>query len=210
MIQELLKHPDFIIVDKPEGISCHNDDDSLSQWFGKEWHLVNRIDRETSGLVVLTKFSELQNDIQIALSAGEKLYFAILRGNLPLSESWSEWNLPISDQGEGRETPQGNKIDQKDATTLYKVIQSNSYFSAVQCRLITGRQHQIRKHSRLAGRPIVGDSRYGNLKDNLRIAKLYKFERMALHSWKLNFPWRGETIQCESPIPSTFLKLLLF
>lgn len=208
MIQRLFQHNDFAIVNKPAGLSCHNDEDSLLQQLGKGWHLVNRIDRETSGLVVVTQTPELQNDIQLALTQGKKFYFAVLRGNMPQSAGlWHEWTFPISDQGEGRETPQGKPENQKESKTLYTVLQSNPYFSSVQCQLITGRQHQIRKHSRLAGRPIIGDARYGNSKDNDRIAKLYDFHRMALHSWKLEFTWKGETVFCESPVPNQFSDL---
>jgi 23S rRNA-/tRNA-specific pseudouridylate synthase len=209
MIQEIFKHSDFLVVSKPEGLSCHNDDDSLLQKYGKNWHLVNRIDRETSGLVVITDKANLQNEIQQALSLGKKSYYAVLRGNIPQNESsWAEWNFPISDHGEGRETPAGKLSEQKESKTLFMVLKSNSYFSAVECQLITGRQHQIRKHSRLSGRPIVGDPRYGNPKDNERIAKMYSFNRMALHSWKLEFSWKNETIRCESPVPSEFAKLI--
>lgn len=209
MIQELFTHPDFLIVNKPEGLSCHNDDNSLLHTFGKEWHLVNRIDRETSGLVVITKNGDLQNSIQTALAQGEKTYFSVLRGNLPpsLENVWSEWNFPISDQGEGRNDAQGRPQNQVEAKTLYRVTQSNSFFSAIECKLMTGRQHQIRKHSRLAGRPIVGDTRYGHPKENERIAKRYNFQRMALHAWKLSFNWRDQLIFCESPVPETFLRL---
>lgn len=212
MIQTLLQHSDFTIVTKPEGISCHNEDTSLLQLMGKGWHLVNRIDRETSGLVVITQKPELQNDIQIALTQGKKFYAAVLRGNMPQetgpsSGMWHEWFFPISDHGEGRDNPQGRLEDQKESRTLYRVIQSNAYFSLVTCHILTGRQHQIRKHSRLAGRPVVGDTRYGNVKDIERIAKIYNFHRMALHSWKLEFLWKGDTIKCESPMPESFLKL---
>jgi len=212
MIQTLLQHSDFTIVSKPEGLSCHNEDNSLVQQMGKAWHLVNRIDRETSGLVVITQKPELQNDIQIALTQGKKFYIAVLRGNMPQetgpsSGAWHEWSYPISDHGEGRENPQGRLEDQKESKTLYRVVQGNSYFSMVVCQILTGRQHQIRKHSRLAGRPIVGDTRYGNVKDNERIAKIYNFHRMALHSWQLEFNWNGTTLHCEAPMPELFQKL---
>jgi len=216
MIQTLFQHDDFTIVNKPAGLSCHNDTDSLIHRLGKGWHLVNRIDRETSGLVVVTQKADLQNQIQLALTQGKKLYSAVLRGNMPqstglqegqVSGPWNEWTYPISDQGEGRETPQGKLEDQKESKTLYTVVQTNPYFSAVHCQLITGRQHQIRKHSRLAGRPILGDPRYGNAKDNERISKLYDFHRMALHSWKLELVWKGDSVSCESPIPESFAQL---
>lgn len=209
MIQELLQHPDFLIVHKPAGVSCHNDQGSVIQKYGKEWHLANRLDKETSGLLVLTKNSKLQNSIQTALSEGEKIYSAVMRGSMPLTNTWGEWNNPISDQGEGRDNPQGKPEDWKDSKTLYKVIKSNQYFSLLECQLITGRQHQIRKHSRLAGRPIVGDSRYGNLKDNLRISQKYGFDRLALHAWKIRFNWNETSVFCESSIPPSFHDLFL-
>ncbi|MBL7546184.1 MAG: RNA pseudouridine synthase [Bdellovibrionaceae bacterium] len=208
MIRELYQHKDFTIVSKPEGLSCHNDNESLLQKYGKDWHLVNRIDRETSGLVVLTRNSILQHDIQNALAQGKKTYFAVLRGNMPQNpDLWHEWTYPISDKGEGRELPQGLVQDQKQSKTRYRVLQSNPYFSAVECLLITGRQHQIRKHSRLGDRPIVGDTRYGNPKDNQRIAKMYGFQRMALHAWKTEFTWSGDKIFVEDSVPKTFFDL---
>ena len=207
MIQELLQHPDFLIVNKPAGVSCHNDPDSVIQKYGKEWHLANRLEKENSGLLVITKNSKLQNSIQNALSEGEKIYSAVMRGSMPLSDSWNEWNTPISDQGEGRDNPQGKSVDWKDSKTLYKVVKSNQYFSLLECQLITGRQHQIRKHSLLAGRPIVGDSRYGNLKDNQRISQKYGFDRLALHAWKIRFNWNEVSVSCESPIPASFQDL---
>jgi 23S rRNA-/tRNA-specific pseudouridylate synthase len=210
MIQTFIQHDDFTIVNKPAGLSCHNDVNSLIHQLGKGWHLVNRIDRETSGLVVVTQKSDLQNQIQFALTQGKKFYAAVLRGNMvQTSGIWHEWTYSISDQGEGRETPQGKLEDQKESKTLYTVVRSNPYFSAVHCQLITGRQHQIRKHSRLAGRPILGDPRYGNAKDNERISKLYDFHRMALHSWKLEFVWKDESIRCESPVPESFAQLFV-
>lgn len=208
MIHEIFRHSDFIIVDKPAGLSCHNDVDSLLQRYGKDWHLVNRIDRETSGLVVLTQKGHLQNSLQDALSAGQKTYFAVLRGELPQNtDVWKEWTFPISDGGEGRDTPQGPPEERKESKTLYKILQSNAYFSAAECRLVTGRQHQIRKHTRLAGRPIVGDPRYANPKDNQRIANMYCFHRMALHSWTLTFSWDSQVISFESSVPTEFMNL---
>lgn len=208
MIEELFQHSDFLIVNKPEGLSCHNDADSLLQKYGNGWHLVNRIDKETSGLVVLTKKPDLQNALQITLGQGRKTYLTVLRGNMPQDpDLWNEWTLPISDQGEGRENPQGKLENQKEAKTLYRVLQSNSYFSLVECQLVTGRQHQIRKHSRMASRPIVGDPRYGNPKDNERIEKMYSFARMALHSWKLEFSWKETKVSCEAPAPLSFYDL---
>lgn len=212
MIHELFQHTDFLIVNKPEGLSCHNDSDSLLQRYGKTWHLVNRIDKETSGIVVITQKPDLQNSIQKALSEGKKTYLAVLRGVL-LQEAqgqggqWQEWTWAISDQGEGRDAPQGKPENQKEAKTLYRVVKSNSYFSLTECQILTGRQHQIRKHSRLSGRPIVGDARYGNPKDNKRVAKMYDFHRMALHAWKLEFQWNQESIQVEAQVPPEFDKL---
>lgn len=200
----LLDHTDFTLIDKPTGVSCHNEKPTVEELFSEKVYFVNRLDKDTSGIMMLTKNPSLQNDLNLALKAGEKNYICVLRGTLAPGESWLTWDLPISDKAEGRKYPQGKLTDQVEALTLYRVLKSNSYFSLTECQIKTGRQHQIRKHSALFQKPIVGDLRYGNEKDNQRIAKLYSFNRLALHSWKLRFHWKNEEFYFETEIPADF------
>lgn len=199
---------EFAIVDKPSGLTCHNSDDSLLSRLEGEYHLVNRLDKETSGLVVVTRHAHLQNRLQEAMRDGTKEYVTILRGKIPTSPHWQIWNSPISDAGESRDNPQGPVAERVAAETRYRCVRGNDYFSLVHCQLGTGRQHQIRKHAAMAGRPIVGDPRYGSPKDNERIKKIYGFSRLALHAHRLELTWSSQKITVESKTPAEFLALL--
>lgn len=197
----------FLIVNKPAGMLVHADssgtDKNLISELNRQkqsslanqqiqpnqphvpqWHLVNRLDKETSGLVFISKKTELVSAFQKILDESEKIYLAVLRG---VAEN-GIWDWPISDKAEGAVTPQGLANNRKNAKSIVTVIQKNQFFTLAEIKIETGRQHQIRKHAKLAGRPVVGDTRYGNPKDNQRIKEKYKFDRMALHAWKLAFP----------------------
>lgn len=204
----LFENSDFLVIDKPSGWSCHNDKPTVESFFTDKVYFVNRLDKETSGIMVLTKNPSLQNDLNLALKEGEKLYVTVLRGQLTPTSEWSKWDWPISDKAEGRKDPQGKLAEQVTALTYFQVLKSNAYFSLVLCQIKTGRQHQIRKHSALFKKPIVGDSRYGNEKDNQRIEKLYQFQRLALHSWSLKFSWKNQNYGFETEIPADFEYLL--
>lgn len=204
----LFENPDFLVIDKPSGWSCHNDKPTVESFFEEKVYFVNRLDKETSGIMVLTKNPSLQNNLNLALKEGEKNYIAVLRGQLMPHTEWSKWDWPISDKAEGRKDPQGKPSDQVSALTYYQVLKSNRFFSMVLCQIKTGRQHQIRKHSALFKKPIVGDSRYGNEKDNQRIEKIYQFKRLALHSLSLNFLWNNQSYGFRTEIPPDFEYLL--
>jgi tRNA pseudouridine65 synthase len=170
--------------------------------------LVHRLDKDTSGLLMVTLKPELQDKLQQAMQAGEKKYLAVLRGVIDVQTDvqtrWQKWDVPLTDGAESRTNPQGLTTQRITACTLYRVEKNNPYFTLVHCLLKTGRQHQIRKHAALAGRPVVGDTRYGNLKDNERIQKRYGFSRLALHAQCLTFKWNQQEINVASPPPAEF------
>jgi 23S rRNA-/tRNA-specific pseudouridylate synthase len=199
---------DFSLINKPIGMSCHNDKDSLVKNLPSGFHLVHRLDKETSGLLMVTDKPELVDDLQKAMDAGQKIYRGILRGVIGPMKEYAEWNETISDSAEGRVAPRGNVEDRMIALTLYKSLKANEYFSAVDFILKTGRQHQIRKHSASFGRPVVGDDRYGNPKDNERLKKLYNFDRLALHAHSLEFKWKGKLVRVQCEIPKEFNTLI--
>lgn len=203
----LFEDPDFSIIQKPTGITCHNSDNSIIEQLGDSYHLVNRLDKETSGLMLATKKSHLQEPLSLALKKGEKIYQAILRGNLESTQL--NWDIPVTDKAESRTHPLGDPKLRKDALSLVTLLQNNQYFTRCSILIKTGYQHQIRKQAASLGRPIVGDARYGNEKDNLRIKKIYGFDRLALHSWKLRFEWNDEIFNFESLTPDIFAKLFI-
>ncbi|WP_413290786.1 RluA family pseudouridine synthase [Bdellovibrio sp. HCB337] len=204
--------PEWLVVDKPAGLSVHNATPNVLtllqlQKPGVSFHLVHRLDQETSGVLLLAKNPKTAATLMETLNhdSTTKKYQAILRGKMKSdSESW-QWAL--TDKAEGRKNPQGIGIDRKHCTTLVKVLQSNDYFTWVECEILTGRQHQIRKHAAIAKHPIVGDSRYNDPKYNERIFGLYPVTRMFLHAFELKITIDKREWVFTSPVSAEFKTL---
>ena len=164
---------------------------------------VNRLDKGTSGLMVIAKNSFAQQKLQKDLhsDAFVRRYLAVVEGILPEKEGVID--LPIA-----LETPWGVKRtireDGKPAVTRYKVLEEHSGRSLVQLQLETGRTHQIRVHMAYHGCPIVGDYIYGKDADEIP-------GRFALHSCyvRLVHPVTGETVEIEAPLPEELERLLV-
>jgi tRNA pseudouridine65 synthase len=209
-----MENSNFIAINKPAGLSVHNDDESQSsvlEIMGKNLHLAHRLDKETSGILVVAKTSVSAAGLMKALGEGssQKQYSAILRGNLKKQtpESKFPWKWPISDKAEGRQNPQGKSQDRVNAETTVEVLQSNSYFTSIKAHILTGRQHQIRKHAAIAKHPIVGDPRYNDKNYNSKIFSIYKLERMFLHAERLQFSFESQDFDITAPVPDIFQAL---
>ncbi|MEY4615880.1 MAG: hypothetical protein RJB66_840 [Pseudomonadota bacterium] len=214
-ITVLAENSDFIAIDKPTSISAHNEDSSGSnvlQLMGKGLHLVHRLDKETSGVLLLAKNSRAAHLLMVSLAQPktEKTYCAILRGSLQCNDMSStlDWNAPISDKAEGRQNPQGMRQNRLDAKTVVTIQKNNRYFTKISAVIHTGRQHQIRKHAALAKHPILGDSRYNDKKYNEKIFDLYGFKRMLLHAERLIFSVNEDSFEILAPIPQIFDHLI--
>ncbi len=193
MIKIVEENEFFIVLIKPESYSVHNDKPSVVEYLNahkKPLHFVNRLDQETSGLMVVAQKPEYHADLAQSLEQGQKVYRALLRGAWKAKDQKIVLNWPLSDKAEGHHNPQGISQDRKPSETKLELLRSNQFFSEVFAEITTGRQHQIRKHCALLKQPIVGDDRYGKNSDNERIAKLYSTDRMQLHAEKLNFRYR--------------------
>lgn len=207
----------WIVINKPIGVSVHNEANDVRALLKKQLRPgsyddvfpVHRLDKETSGVLMLALEAETATELAEKFQGHKtaKTYFAVLRGALPVSEEWQTWNFPISDKAEGRKNPQGLLKDRVAAETRYRVVQANKFFSLVEVDLLSGRQHQIRKHAALAGHPIVGDSRYNDPKYNEKMASIYGEERLYLHAQKLAIQVQGRVQTFESSLPSSFKKL---
>lgn len=203
MIQILEENSDFLVIIKPHGLSVHNQSPSVMeqlQGLKKPIHFVNRLDQETSGLMIVAQRPELHQKLVESLENGRKFYRALLRSPWKDKPTRTNWNWAISDKAEGFRNPQGKVSDRKASSTDVTVIRTNKYFTEVYVELLSGRQHQIRKHSLLAGHPIVGDKRYNEEKYNKNIEKFYGTTRMQLHAEKLVFEFAGRSFTHESAI----------
>lgn len=210
-IEVLIRSNDFVAVNKPKGISVHNNEDSENLLVLLEKQLqvsklypVHRLDKETSGIQILGFNAETARQLSEEFQKRSvfKMYTGILRGQLKHDKG--VWTWQLTDKAEGRHNPEGSAKERLECETRYQVIQKSKYFSVCEFQLITGRQHQIRKHAAIAGHHIVGDSRYGETKYNQKIAALYKTDRMFLHCAKIEL--LSEVIQC--PVASDFLELM--
>lgn len=207
MIRTIFENKFFLVISKPSGVSSHNETPSVTEWLKENnlaQHLVNRLDRETSGLMVVAKKPELHSEISQALEEGQKIYRALLNGKWKgpnTNQSTMTWTFPLTDRAEGRDHIQGDKEDQKPSITEAKILRTNAFFSEVELLLLTGRQHQIRRHAALFGQSVVSDDRYGNAKFNLKLHSLYPNiqHRLQLHAERLQFSFRGENFKFSDP-----------
>jgi RluA family pseudouridine synthase len=197
----------WVCVEKPGGISVHNDPgrDMIS---GLQKRLgpgsteilqpVHRLDKETSGLLLVAT----ARDSLAALSnlfAGEKVtkrYKALVHGHF--EQARGSWDTPLTKSAGGRADPWGRGKRIK-ALTRYRVLDQSRHYSLLDIELLTGRKHQIRRHAKLAGHPVVGDPRYGSPRALEFLKTQKQFNAMGLHAWFLKFRDKGRTVTLELP-----------
>ena len=195
-IDIIYDHHDFILVNKPAGLDVHNKPGNLLDLLEANtqlrFHAVHRLDQDTSGILVLAKTAKVTTTLQASLqsSQSQKSYLAIVKGQP--NPSQGQWSMPISAKAEGRRDPAGLAKHRIEACTQYMVIEQTPWLSLLKCRLLTGRQHQIRKHCALARCPIVGDLRYGDPKHARLMTHKFKFKHLALHACSISFNYLGQ------------------
>lgn len=158
-------------------------------------HILNRLDRNTSGLVLVAKDSHCA---QLLSGKNRKEYIAVVQGILPRGDG--KIDLPIG-RREGSIIKRQVREDGRRAVTLYKSEKTGGGHSLVRVRLITGRTHQIRVHFSHLGYPLAGDDLYGG--------SLRHISRQALHCSAMSFksPATGENISLTAPLPEDMAAL---
>lgn len=193
----------WIAVHKPAGMSVHNDAGAdLLSWLREshpaDWHLVHRLDRETSGVVLACSNSALLTELQRQWSSFKKTYWMLVRGQLTEP---SRWKQPLTDRSEGRRSPAGARQHRVVAETVLRSICVGTHCSLLEAQLVTGRQHQIRKHAVLNGHEILLDRRYGQPKFVQRLARRFPAESLCLHATSLEVEIRGQSRHWCCPPP---------
>ena len=163
----------------------------------------NRLDMNTSGLIVVAKNAYTQAFLQSDKEKASKFYQAIVKGIVKEDEMMIE--IPIGKEGdELRRKEMTPENGGQSAKTYMKVLERfpNEDLTLIELKLFTGRTHQIRAHMSLVGYPILGDELYGG--DDIRA------KRQLLHAFKLIFTdvENGEKIQVEAPLPEDFKEIL--
>lgn len=166
--------------------------------------IVHRIDKDTTGALLICKEDSVHRDLaeQLKEHSIKRRYRAIVQGNLKEDEGTIEG--PIGRHPIDRKKMAINPKNGKDAVTHYRVLERFGNSTYVECRLETGRTHQIRVHMTSIGHPLLGDEVYGSSKNS------YHLQGQALHAMILGFvhPVTGEYMEFEAPLPDYFLKLL--
>ncbi len=166
--------------------------------------IVHRIDKDTTGSLIICKNDEAHNAIAELLKTHDitRKYRAIVYGNI--KDESGIVNAPIGRHPNDRKKMAINQKNGKQAVTHYKVLERFDKFTYIECELETGRTHQIRVHMSSIGYPLLGDEVYSNRKSP------YKLNGQVLHAMTIGFkhPRNGEYIEFEAPLPEYFEDLL--
>ena len=212
---------DVILVNKPKGMVVHpaaghytgtlvnalmyHCKDDLSGINGvMRPGIVHRIDMDTTGVLIICKNDLAHNSIaeQLKEHSITRRYQAIVHGNLKVDEGIVD--APVGRHPQDRKKMCINHQNGKHAVTHYKVLNRFNGYTHIECRLETGRTHQIRVHMSSIGHPLLGDAVYGPAKCP------FKLQGQTLHAGILGFvhPRTGEYMKFEAPLPEYFRKLL--
>ncbi len=166
--------------------------------------IVHRIDKDTTGALLICKTDSAHRILaeQLKEHSVKRRYRAIVRGNLKEEEGTIEG--PIGRHPIERKKMAINYKNGKDAVTHYKVLERFGNATYIECRLETGRTHQIRVHMASIGHPLLGDEVYGSSKNP------YHLQGQTLHAMILGFihPTSKEYMEFQAPLPEYFVKLL--
>lgn len=192
----------FVVVNKPSGLAVHRGwaDDRINaltlakELTGRWIYPVHRLDRGTSGALIFALDSETAARLQEMLIAHEveKRYLALVRG-IPPEALRIDYAIPRSEGG-----PRVDAV-----TNIRRLGVALDRFSLIEAIPETGRLHQIRRHMKHISHPVIGDSRYGDGKENRRLRAEVGLERLALHALELRFahPHTGEALAITAPPP---------
>ena len=225
------RDPSFLVISKAPGMVVHPGagrrtgtlvnallalQGGLSQVGGEERPgIVHRLDRETSGLLVVARTDTAHRNLSAQFSQREvtKIYLTLV------------WGEPVPSRGRidaalGRHPVSRTRMTVREAggrkaVTEYEALERMAGFTFLKVRILTGRTHQIRVHLKHLGHPVAGDSEYGGnrftavKRPELR-EPLVAFGRLALHAHRLEFrhPDTGEPLRFEAPLPADFELLL--
>ncbi|WP_419883773.1 RluA family pseudouridine synthase [Peribacillus sp. B-H-3] len=165
--------------------------------------IVHRIDKDTSGLLMVAKNDMAHENLvqQLVDKTVTRKYQAIVHGVIP--HDYGTIDAPIGRDKKDRQSMTVTEENSKHAVTHFRVIERFNSFTHVECQLETGRTHQIRVHMKYIGFPLAGDPKYG-------LRKTLDINGQALHAGLLGFvhPRTKEYMEFEAPLPKEFLEVL--
>jgi 23S rRNA pseudouridine1911/1915/1917 synthase len=206
----------LLVVDKPAGMPVHPSKGHSAGTLvnallghglagGEEFRpgVVHRLDKDTSGLLVVAKSVETHRRLvrMMRERTVDRRYLALVHGSFSVETGTIE--APIGRDPANRKSMAVGGLAAREARTHFRVLERLGDFTLVEARLETGRTHQIRVHFLAIGHPVVGDPTYAR-RDTLGIARQF------LHSYRLGFshPMTGDSLDFEAPLPPDLAKAL--
>lgn len=200
----LFENDDMIVINKPSGLPVHGGTKANSgvvEWLrmlrphAKRLELVHRLDKDTSGVLLIAKkrSSLLALQQQFAQREVDKTYLAVVTGECTFECKMVDQPLMRLNNEDGSRKVVISKQG-KSALTEFKVLKRGENVSLLQAKILTGRMHQIRVHSSYLGLPIIGDQRYGDWKIN-RLCQKLGVSRMLLHAQRLSLSINDELVE---------------
>ena len=214
----LFENDNLVVIDKPAGLAVHAGSgldygviDAMRLLYpNSDIELLHRLDRDTSGCLLLAKHRPALLELQQHLRQNRigKNYIAVVRGSWPrelrqIELPLARYHLPNGER-RVRVDPAGQA-----ALTRVKTVEAGKLFSALRLELVTGRTHQIRVHCQAQGHPIAGDDKYGDTEFNGSMRKR-GIRRLMLHASSIELPRGGQSPEqvVNAPLPPEFELLL--
>lgn len=211
----------LLVVDKPQGMVVHpaagNESgtlvhallhhcgEQLSTIGGEDRPgILHRIDKDTSGLLLIAKTNQAHRKLAVQIEAHSmtRAYKALVHGKF--TEENFTVDAPIGRSSKDRKKMAITRVHSKHAITHFKVLKEYPAYTLLECRLETGRTHQIRVHCTSLGHPLVGDKTYGVRKEE------FSLPGQLLHAFQLGFihPVTGQYMEFQSDLPKAFQEVL--
>lgn len=236
----LLEDEDFLVIDKPAGLPVHATAryyfNTLTRVLAEKWpgaglQIAHRLDKETSGCLVVAKGKQAASKLKGAFEARkvEKRYLALVTGVPEWGDKLVDLPLAIAEVAHDAD-PSRPKLRIRmapnegglHAVTRFEVVSRHAGCALVACKPVTGRQHQIRAHLAAIGFPIVGDKLYGHgdeafvrvcdagVVPHEELVREFGMARQALHASWIRFPHPrgGRFVEVEAPLPEDFREYL--
>ncbi len=214
---------DILVINKPQGMTVHPGAgcssgtlaNALLGLYGEDFStsddstrpgIVHRLDRDTSGVMVIAKTREAHQNLseQFSSHTNEKYYTAVAKGFFPQSSGVIDSRITRDKNNRKKFTVTEKKSEGRDALTKYRVISQNMDYALLRVRIYTGRTHQIRVHLLSVGHPVLGDAVYSRRDPG------YPDATLMLHASRIVFshPRTGERMVFRSPLPDRILEIL--
>jgi 23S rRNA pseudouridine955/2504/2580 synthase len=203
-IRVIYENTDLVVVNKPAGIAVHEARGLLNRetllgvleakykGSGVRPRLVHRIDKDTSGTLLVAKTEATAESLERLFETGEieKEYLCLVVGRLPRNQGRIDFPLPGRDGGT------------VPALTRFSVLERFSETTLLRVSIETGRMHQIRLHLAKLGYPVVGDAQHGDFAFNKRFRREFGLKRQFLHAAKLSLSYLGKRLTWSAPVPA--------